>query len=56
MALVGEITRDNFKNLLIEQLFPILDIETFNQSNLKQYWQKNFPDALDSLNLYLLEK
>ncbi|NET17468.1 MAG: hypothetical protein F6K08_33925, partial [Okeania sp. SIO1H6] len=56
LVLVGEITKDNFKNLFIEQLFPIPDIKTFNQSNLKQYLQKNFPDTLDSLTFYLLEK
>lgn len=59
LALVEEITRDDFKHLLIKQLFPIfylLERETFDQSNLKQYWHKNFPDTLDSLTLYLSQK
>ncbi|NEQ75491.1 MAG: hypothetical protein F6K23_22015 [Okeania sp. SIO2C9] len=59
LALVGEITSSDFKRLFIERLFPkfpVLDRETFEQSNLKQYWQKNFPDTLGSLNFYLLEK
>ncbi|NET24609.1 hypothetical protein [Okeania sp. SIO1I7] len=56
LAVVGEITRDNFKHLFIKRLFPFLDKETFEQSNLKQYWQENFPDTLGSLNSYLLEK
>mgnify|MGYP006918983840 FL=1 len=44
---------------MIKQLFPIfylLERETFDQSNLKQYWHKNFPDTLDSLTLYLSQK
>ena len=58
LALVGEITSSDFKRLFIERLFPtfpVLDRETFEQSNLKQYWQENFTDTLDSLD-FLLEK
>ncbi|MEB3340273.1 hypothetical protein [Okeania sp.] len=55
LALV-RITRDNFKHLFIERLFPLLDKETFAQSHLKKSWQKNFPDTLDYLTFYLLEK
>ncbi|MDY7004276.1 MAG: hypothetical protein SWX82_10065 [Cyanobacteriota bacterium] len=56
LALVGEIPRDNFKHLFIERLFPVLDRETFEQSYLKQYWQKNFPNTLGYLTFYLWEK
>ena len=59
LALVGEITMDDFKHLFIERLFPIfsvLDRETFEQSHLKQYWKKNFPHALDSMAFYLSGK
>ncbi|NER05562.1 MAG: hypothetical protein F6K17_24740 [Okeania sp. SIO3C4] len=59
LALVGRITSGDFKKLFIERLFPkfpVLDRETFEQSNLKQRWQKNFPDTFGSLNFYLLEK
>ncbi|NEP82925.1 MAG: hypothetical protein F6K39_35195 [Okeania sp. SIO3B3] len=63
LALVGRITSSDFKRLFIERLFPkfpVLDRETFEQSNLKrnlkQRWQKNFPDTFGSLNFYLLEK
>ncbi len=59
LVLAGKITMGNFKRLFTERLFPtfpFLDGETFEQSNLKQCWQKNFPDTLSSLNLYLSEK
>ncbi|NES07360.1 MAG: hypothetical protein F6K22_33940, partial [Okeania sp. SIO2F4] len=59
LALVGEITSSDFKRLFIERLFPnfpVLDRETFEKSNLKKFWQKNFPDTLGSLTFYLLEK
>ena len=59
LILAGKITMGNFKRLFTERLFPtfpFLDGETFEQSNLKQCWQKNFPDTLSSLNLYLSEK
>ena len=61
LALVEEITSDNFKRLFIERLFMILpklepDIKAFDKSNLKQYWQHNFPNTLGSLTFYLLEK
>ncbi|MGD1705119.1 hypothetical protein [Dapis sp. BLCC M229] len=58
LALVGRITSGDFKRLFIERLFPnfpVLDRETFEQSNLKQYWQENFTDTLDYLD-FLLEK
>lgn len=56
LALVGIIPRSEFKRLFIERLFPVLDRETFERSNLKKFWEKNIPDTLDNLNFYLLEK
>ncbi|NET41856.1 hypothetical protein [Okeania sp. SIO2B3] len=59
LALVGRMTSGDFKRLFIERLFPtfhVLERETFEQSNLKECWEKYFHDSFGSLNFYLLEK